>query len=268
MPSISRRLENMVGPFHRSNPRNATSNNHKNNSNTIAGAAAAASRSWDDFSKNYNEDAEESCSRSTSSVTSSASSSETSHSHNSKRRVVFKTKVLAYPCPEREITMADRKQRWLTRADLEGIKEDIRSTTTIVFEQREFRAAIERLYDMVRRERKYLVVDVDYESDDEEDNLCSGMTDLDLARLLIDTDTRGLERMLFTRMDLSRGSPRPAARHAKHVLETQASTQHMPPAVRAMMIANQCKTQASSIWARTLGEADAEAVSMKFMLQF
>jgi hypothetical protein len=167
--------------------------------------------------------------------------------------------------------MADRKQRWLTRADLEGIKEDIRSSTTMVFEQREFRAALERLYQMVRRERTYMVVDFDEESlttDDDDDHLCSGMTELDLARLLIDTDTRGLERMLFTRIDMSKGTLRPAAKHSKHVLETQANTRHMAAAVRAQMIAHQCKTQASSIWARTLGEADAEAVSMKFMLQF
>lgn len=168
--------------------------------------------------------------------------------------------------------MADRKQRWLTRTDLEAIKEDIRSGTTIVFEQREFRAAIERLYEMVRRERTYMVVDFDEETltgnDDDEDHLCSGMTELDLARLLIDTDTRGLERMLFTRIDMSRGTLRPAAKHAKQVLETQASTRHMAAAVRAQMIAHHCKTQPSSIWARTLGQADAEAVSMKFMLQF
>lgn len=237
----NRRFDRMMSPFHRTDPRKA---------------------SWN--ISIVHDDSEESCSHSTSSVTSSASS-ETSR--RNKRRVAFYPKVTAYPCPEKEITLADRYQRWMTRADLEAIKDDIRSTTSFVFDQKEFCAAIERLYDMVRRQNKYTVVDFD-DNEEEDDHLCSGMTDLDLAHLLIDTDTRGLERMLFTRIDQIRGSLRPAAKHSKQVLQTQSATRHMPPEVRAEMIAEQCITQASSIWARTLGAADAEAVSMKFMLQF
>lgn len=229
--------------------------------------------SWDVLKARSGGDDAESCSHSTSSITSSASSIEENAARRQSliKRVDFYPKVTAYPCPQRELTMADRNQRWLTKADLEAIKDDIRTSSARVFEQREYRAAIERLYDMVRRKHKYVVVDVDDESltDDETgDDLCAGMTDLDLARLLIDSDTRGLERMLFTRMDQWNGALRPAAKHAKVVLHTQASTQCLSPDARADQIATRCQTHASATWARTLADADAEAVSRRFMLQF
>lgn len=255
MPSKvrGRRFDRMVGSLRR--------NSSRNTGWDVAKAAAA--------------DDAESCSHSTSSITSSTSSIEDNAAARRQNRVTkrvdFYPKVTAYPCPEKEITMADRHQRWLTRADLEAIKDDIRSSSARVFEQREYRVAIERLYDMVRRKHKYVVVDLDDESltdDETSDDLCAGMTDLDLARLLIDSDTRGLERMLFTRMDQFHGTLRPAAKHAKIVLQTQASTQCLSPEARADLIAARCQTHASATWARTIADADAEAVSMRFMLQF
>lgn len=221
---------------------------------------AASHDKGDDAASNY-------------SITSTASSSSVGSSDSTKsaRRVTFYPKVTVYPCREKLITVEDRRRRWITKFDLESIKDNIRSTASHVLEHHELRVAMDRLHELIRRENFYIAADVD--DDDsltDEDfihDVCSGMCELDLARILIDSDTRGVERMILARLDACKGQMRPVTRHSRAVMQTQASNKRATPDERAEAIARQCRTGASSKWASILGRADAEAVSREFMLQ-
>lgn len=193
------------------------------------------------------------------------------------RKVTFYPKVTVYPSREKVITVEDRKRRWITKNDLDAIKDDIRSTANQVLEHHELRGMMDRLHFLIRKKGFYYTVDVDDDDDHMSSSTegelvavggaCRGMCENELARLLIDSETRGVERMIFARLDVSKGNLRPVTRHSKAVMQTQASARHVPRDERAQYIASQCKTGASAKWAHILGRADADAVTRAFMLQ-
>lgn len=152
---------------------------------------------------------------------------------------------------------------WMNREDLNRSKEEIREESYRFYN--EHQSTMENLYSILRQQN-YTVVDVDEDAVKKNatwDNECLE----ELARIINESEGRGLERYVLAHMDILKGrATRPTNIHWRKVMRAQESSRNRNDKVSH--IAESCQTSTNSVWAAILGQSDANAVHNNFMLNF
>lgn len=207
---------------------------------------------------------DETCSVSVTSATSVMSSSldEESSSSGDDRTVRFN--LNAEILCEDERTPNEIKRSWLGPLPLLESREEARQLSQIYLQRPAYQQAIEYLRMRLGRcTGSYTIVDLDDECfDDDEEELDSEGEEEIAKAVLTEGDARGLERTAMTQVDGMRGSIRFVKRHVDFVIKAQRLKYD------THAIADLCRqrSEPAEAWARTLGEADAQAVAQDFML--